>query len=109
MIVIINAFGVCGYGEFEFLAVLLKLCAIIIFMIVALALVCGGGPSDGKYNHYIGAHYWYNPGSFNNGFKGFCEVFVTAAFSYSGTEIVGLTAAESKDPVNTLPTAIKQV
>ena len=52
---------------------------------------------------------WYNPGAFNNGFKGFCSVFVTAAFAFSGTELVGLAAAESATPLKSLPSAVKQV
>lgn len=40
---------------------------------------------------------------------GFCSIFVTAAFSFSGTELVGLAAAESKTPLKSLPSAIKQV
>lgn len=52
---------------------------------------------------------WYNPGAFNNGFKGFCSTFVTAAFSFAGTELVGLAAAESKNPLKSLPSAVKQV
>jgi yeast amino acid transporter len=35
------------------------------------------------------------PGSFNNGFSGICSVFVTAAFSFAGTELAGLAAAET--------------
>jgi amino acid transporter len=48
-------------------------------------------------------------GAFNSGFKGLCSVFVTAAFSFAGTELVGLAAAEARNPRKTLPTAIKQV
>jgi len=51
----------------------------------------------------------YNPGAFHNGFKGLCSVFVTAAFSFAGTELVGLCAAETENPRKTLPTAVKQV
>ena len=39
--------------------------------------------------------YWQNPGAFNNGFKGLCSCFVTAAFAFAGTELVGLAAAET--------------
>lgn len=78
-------------------------------MIVALVLVCGGGPAGGRYDEYWGARYWYDPGAFKNGFKGFCAVFVTAAFSFAGTELVGLAAAESSNPLKSLPGAIKQV
>lgn len=38
-----------------------------------------------------------------------CSVFVTAAFSFSGTELVGLAAAESETPQKSLPGAVKQV
>ncbi|KAL4973958.1 amino acid permease/ SLC12A domain-containing protein [Aspergillus desertorum] len=108
-IIIINIFGALGYAEEEFWSSCLKLSAIVVFMIIALVLVCGGGPSDGKYHEYWGARLWYDPGAFRNGFKGFCSVFVTAAFSFSGTELVGLAAAESKTPTKSLPGAIKQV
>lgn len=36
-------------------------------------------------------------------------MFVTAAFSFGGTELVGLTAAETENPRVALPTAVKQV
>ncbi|KAG6002926.1 Amino-acid permease inda1 [Claviceps lovelessii] len=109
IIIIINVFGALGYAEEEFWASTFKLIAIVIFMIIALVLVCGGGPKDGRYGSYWGARYWYDPGAFKNGFKGFCSVFVTAAFSFSGTELVGLAAAESKNPAKAMPSAIKQV
>ncbi|KIX10157.1 uncharacterized protein Z518_01238 [Rhinocladiella mackenziei CBS 650.93] len=108
-IIIVNIFGVLGYGEEEFWSSLLKLATVVIFMITSLVLVLGGGPSDGRYNEYWGARTWYNPGAFANGFQGFCSVFVTAAFSFAGTELVGLAAAESKTPLKSLPSAVKQV
>lgn len=37
------------------------------------------------------------------------SVFTTAAFSFAGTELVGLAAAESENPRKTLPKAVKQV
>jgi amino acid transporter len=65
----------------------------------------GGTPTGG----YIGGQYWQDPGAFHNGFKGLCNVFVTAAFAFAGTELVGLAAAETANPRKSLPTAIKQV
>lgn len=65
----------------------------------------GGVPGGG----YIGGLYWREPGAFHNGFKGLCSVFVTAAFAFAGTELVGLAAAETANPRKSLPTAIKQV
>ncbi|KAJ4334617.1 Amino-acid permease inda1 [Didymella glomerata] len=108
-IVIINVFGTLGYAEEEFWSSCLKLSATVIFMIIALIFVLGGGPDNGQYNEYWGARLWYDPGAFRNGFKGFCSVFVTAAFAFSGTELVGLAAAETKNPLKSLPGAIRQV
>jgi amino acid transporter len=78
-------------------------------MIIALVLVCGGGKSGTTYDEYYGARLWYNPGALAAGFKGICATFVTAAFAFSGTELVGLAAAESANPAKQLPGAIKQV
>jgi amino acid transporter len=108
-IIAINVFGTLGYAEEEFWSSCLKLSATVIFMIICLVLVLGGGPDNGRYNEYWGARLWYDPGAFHNGFKGFCSVFVTAAFAFSGTELVGLAAAETKNPLKSLPGAIRQV
>jgi len=92
----------------EFVLGLIKVTAVIGFIIFAVVVDCGGVHS--KVNRgYLGAHYWHDPGAFKNGFKGFCSVFVTAAFAFGGTELVGLAAAEAADPRKSLPTATKQV
>lgn len=109
-IIVINVFGALGYAEEEFWSSVLKLGATISFMIIALVCVLGGGPEDGRYSEYQGTKLWHEgSGAFKNGFKGFCSVFVTAAFSFAGTELVGLAAAESRNPAQALPGAIKQV
>ena len=105
LIIGINLFGVRGYGEAEFVLSIVKVTAVVGFIILGIILNIGGGP-DGS---YIGALYWRDPGSFNNGFKGLCSVFVNAAFAFAGTELVGLAAAETANPRKTLPSAIKQV
>ncbi|KAM5341347.1 hypothetical protein ACJ41O_014378 [Fusarium nematophilum] len=109
VIIVVNVFGTLGFAEEEFWSSCFKLAAIVIFMFIAVILICGGGPSHGKFSEYWGDRLWYNPGAFQNGFRGFCGVFVTAAFSYSGAELVGLAAAEAKNPAKALPGAIKQV
>ncbi|ODQ81164.1 hypothetical protein BABINDRAFT_6992 [Babjeviella inositovora NRRL Y-12698] len=105
LIVSINFFGVRGYGEAEFVFSLIKVMTIIGFIILGIVLICGGGPIGG----YIGAKYWYHPGAFANGFKGVCSVFVTAGFSFGLTEMAGLAAAETANPRQAIPKAIKQV
>lgn len=70
-----------------------------------------GVPTDDR--GYIGFRYWDDAENgnkaFRNGFKGFCSVFVVAAFAFAGTELVGLAAAEAKDPRKSLPRATRQV
>jgi yeast amino acid transporter len=95
-IVIINLAGVKGYGEAEFVFSIIKVTAVIGFIILGIVIDAGGSPSGIKY----GTTYWHDPGSFNNGFKGVCSVFVTAAFAFAGTELAGLAAAETVRPQN---------
>jgi amino acid transporter len=105
LVFFINIFGVRGYGEAEFIFSLLKVLAILGYIILGIVINCGGGPQGG----YIGGKYWHDPGAFAAGFKGVCAVFVTSAFSFAGTELVGLAAAETENPRKSLPSATKQV
>jgi amino acid transporter len=104
-ITIINLFGVKGYGEAEFIFAVIKVSAVVGFILLGIVINIGGTQTEG----YIGGKYWYEPGAFHNGFKGVCSVLVIAVFSFAGTELVGLAAAETANPRKSLPTAIKQV
>ena len=105
LILAINLCGVRGYGEAEFLFSIVKVLAVVGFIILGIVIDVGGAP-NGK---YLGVETWRNPGAFSNGFHGLCAVFVNAAFSFAGTELVGLAAAETANPRKTLPKAAKQV
>ncbi|OAA59069.1 amino acid permease [Niveomyces insectorum RCEF 264] len=105
VIISINLFGVKGYGEAEFVFAIIKVTAIVGFILLGIVINIGGTPTEG----YIGGKYWHTPGAFNHGFKGLCSVLVTAAFAFTGTELVGLAAAETQNPRKSLPTAVKQV
>ncbi|ETN41100.1 uncharacterized protein HMPREF1541_03035 [Cyphellophora europaea CBS 101466] len=107
-LICIQYFGVRGYGEVEFVISMIKVIACTGFIILGIIINCGGVPTDDR--GYIGARYWHSPYSaFLNGFHGFCGVFVTAAFAYTGTELTGLAAAESANPRKEIPRASKQV
>ncbi|KAI9821589.1 MAG: glyceraldehyde-3-phosphate dehydrogenase 1 [Thelocarpon impressellum] len=105
LILSINMFGVRGYGEAEFVFAIIKVIAVIGFIILGIVINVGGAPNG----EYLGGRYWRTPGAFVSGFKGLCSVFVTAAFAFAGTELVGLAAAETANPRKSLPTAVKQV
>lgn len=105
MIICMNLLSVKYYGLFEVIFSLLKVVAIVIFLIVGLFIDIGVIG-----NERIGFKYWKDPGIFSgNGFNGFIGVVVTAAFSFSGSELVGITASESRNPDKEVPKAIKQV
>ncbi|KAL6453973.1 AGP1 General amino acid permease AGP1 [Candida maltosa Xu316] len=105
VVVVINFIGSRAYGEFEFIVGSCKVCMIVGFIIMGIVINVGGGPN----HEFIGGRYWHNPGFTNNGFKGFCSVFVTACFSYGQTEFVALSASEQPNPRQAIPTACRLV
>ncbi|PTN24325.1 bifunctional polyamine/amino acid permease SAM3 [Saccharomyces cerevisiae] len=93
-IMVLNLFGVRGFAETEFALSIIKVIAIFIFIIIGIVLIAGGGPNS---TGYIGAKYWHDPGAFAKPvFKNLCNTFVSAAFSFGGSELVLLTSTESK-------------
>lgn len=105
LIIVLNLCGTAGFGEAEFVAAIVKLLGIVGFDILAIVLIAGGGKQG-----YVGVKNWHHPNAFVSGFKGVASVLITATYSFGGTELVGLTATESKEnPRIALPKAIKQV
>jgi len=102
--IIINVSGSRVYGELEFLIGCIKMSAMIGFIIFSIINVCGGPPTD----HYLGAHNFYNPRPFMNSFKGVIHVLVSCSFAYGGTEVSGLAAAETANPLKAIPSATRQ-
>lgn len=101
----INLIGVRFFGEFEMLTTSIKILGCVGFIIACIVIACGGAPN----NSHIGAHYWHDPGSFKNQFKGFCSAFEFAALAYGGSEIIGVTVGEAAHPRRHLPRATKFV
>ncbi|KAG9316460.1 amino acid permease-domain-containing protein [Chiua virens] len=106
VIVSINALHVRAYGELEYWLSFLKVITIIIFIILGILVNVGVNTE----HTYIGGHNWSIPGApFVNGFSGFANVFVTASFAYGGTESLGITAGETKNPSRNMPKVVKFV
>lgn len=110
----LNFFPVKVYGEVEFWAASIKVMAVMGWLIYALCMVCGAGQTGP-----VGFRYWRNPGPWGPGilvsdvggarFLGWLSALVNAAFTYQGTELVGITAGESANPRKTVPKAINRV
>ncbi|KAH3666800.1 hypothetical protein OGAPHI_003249 [Ogataea philodendri] len=106
MMILINMLPVKIYGFAEVVFSVTKIIAILGFLVTGLVILFGGVPNHDA----ILGRYWHDPGPFTpSGFKGIVAVFVTAAFSFSGTELCGLCAAETPNPVKSIPKASKQV
>lgn len=95
--------GVVVWGEMEFYFACWKLFCILGGFLCAILLNTGAIGGE-----YIGFRFWRDPGPIANGIDGFGQCFLLAAVYYCGTEMLALTAAESKSPTRDLPKAIKQ-
>ncbi|CAK3859414.1 amino acid permease [Lecanosticta acicola] len=100
----LNIVTVRAYGEVEYWLSLLKVLTIVIFILLGIAVNCGGNTSHA----YFGARI-FNLSPFHDGIGGFASVFVTASFAYGGTESIAITAGETKDPARTLPRVVRLV
>lgn len=102
----INALSVKGFGEGEFLFSLVKVLAIIAFIIVGVAMIAKIMLDP---NQSVLANWTHQDAPFTGGIQAMIGVAMIAGFSFQGTEMVGVAAGESKDPKKTIPLAIKQV
>ncbi|EGW31540.1 general amino acid permease [Spathaspora passalidarum NRRL Y-27907] len=109
VIVLINLFGVKGYGEAESFLSVMKILAVVGFNILAIVIVTGGVPGQ----PYIGAKNWHPPegGLFNDRqpFKQMCYIISNASFAYAGSEIFALASVESATPRKSINRARLQI
>ncbi|CAN6669998.1 basic amino-acid permease [Trichomonascus vanleenenianus] len=105
-LIAINIIHVKAYGELEYWLALLKVIAIVIFIILGIVVNCGVNPQ----HEYLGFRYWHiGDAPFVNGFGGFASVFVTASFALGGTESIAIAAGELKHAGTTLPSIIRMM
>jgi L-asparagine transporter-like permease len=99
----VNARSVGNFGSFEYWFAMIKVVAIILFIVFGLALVFGFGTgraaSLGNFTRFGG----FLP----MGFRGVWMAMVFVIFSFIGTEIIAVTAGEAKDPSTMVPRAMR--
>ena len=105
LLTLLNALSARIYGEAEYWLAAIKVVTIIIFLIAGIAMIAGvlGYGSPGLANWRIG------DAPFHGGILPMVSVFMIASFSFQGTELVGVAAAESGNPRRDVPRAIKSV
>ena len=106
LLTVTNLFSVKNYGEFEFWFALVKVLAIIGFIILGLLAIFGFLPTSQVSGV---AHLSDTIGFMPNGMGAVLAAMLTTMFSFMGTEIVTIAAAESKDPSKQITKATNSV
>ncbi|MBN7536740.1 amino acid permease [Mycobacteroides abscessus subsp. abscessus] len=104
----INLLSVKVFGEVEFWLSLVKVLAIVAMIAGGIAILVWGSSTGRKEQRGI-ANLWNDGGFFPHGLAGFVGSFMIVMFAFGGTEIIGITAGEAKDPARTIPRAVNTV
>jgi amino acid transporter, AAT family len=104
-LVAVNTLNVGRFGEFEYWFAMIKVLAIVVFIVIGLALVCGlgTGPPIGISN--LTAHGGFLP----FGWKGVWLALTLAITSYMGVEVIAVTAGEAERPAESIPRAMRTI
>lgn len=102
-----NMIGVKWFAEMEFWFALVKVLAIVVFLIVGVVFLGSGKPLDGNTTgfHLITD----NGGLFPHGLLPALVLVQGVVFAFASIELVGTAAGECKDPKTMLPKAINSV
>jgi amino acid transporter, AAT family len=104
-LVALNSMQVNRLGEFEYWFAMIKVAAIIAFILVGLALIFGVGS-----RHAIGlANLTQHGGFLPSGRKGVWLSLTITVTSYMGVEIIAVTAGEAQHPEVTIPRAMRNI
>jgi len=112
VVLAINLLSARAFGEFEFWAAILKVGAIVVFLVVGLVVVIGGFNIGG---HKAGLqNLWNNPGGFwphAGDFNWYGPILVMSGvvFAYAAIEMVGVAAGEMADAEKEVPKAVNAV
>ncbi|WP_223560254.1 amino acid permease [Chryseobacterium lathyri] len=113
MITALNLASVKVYGETEFWFSIIKVVAIIGMIVFGIYLLLSGtGGDKASISNLWNDGGFFPKGFFNKGEGGFSGLFAAMAmimFSFGGLELIGITAAEAKNPEKTIPKATNQV
>ena len=104
----LNLITVKMFGELEFWFAMIKIVAICALVCTGLYMVTTAFQSPTGNSASL-ANLWNDGGMFPHGVMGFFAGFQIAVFAFVGIELVGTTAAETKNPERNLPRAINSI
>lgn len=105
LIFTLNALSVRLFAEAEFWFASIKVFAICAFIVIGSLAIFGIIPVAG-YQHAPMFVNLIKDGVFPNGFMPVFATILTVNFAFSGTELIGVTAGETRDPQTAVPKAI---
>ena len=104
----LNLMTVKLFGELEFWFAMIKIVAICALVCTGLYMVATAYQSPAGHTAAL-SNLWTDGGMFPHGVMGFFAGFQIAVFAFVGIELVGTTAAETKNPERNLPRAINSI
>ncbi|WEL57579.1 GABA permease [Pseudomonas kermanshahensis] len=107
LLTITNLFDVKNYGEFEFWFAIIKVLAIVSFILFGAAVILGFVP--GVEAPGVVALSQNYGGFIPNGFGAVIGALLTTMFSFIGAEVVTIAAAESSNPAQQIARATRSV
>lgn len=107
LVFVLNMLNVKMFGEAEFWFALIKVAAIVAFMLVAIWAIVTGAPvgdTTAGFHNITG-----NGGFFPEGLPAVFALTLGVIFAFGGTEMVGVAAGEAKNAQEVLPKAINSM
>lgn len=103
-----NALSSKFFGESEFWFSIIKVGAIIALIVFGGAALFGFHPlSDNDHHPFLFENFNTSGGLFPNGFSGVLVTALAVFYAFSGSELIGVAAGETKDPARNIPKAMR--
>jgi AAT family amino acid transporter len=104
-LVAVNALQVGRFGEFEYWFALIKVVAIVVFILIGIVVVTGLGPVGGVGLTNLTQHGGFLP----HGWQGVWLALTLAITSYMGVEVIAVAAGEAQNPATSIPRAMRTI
>lgn len=105
VLIYVNARSVGDFGSFEYWFALIKVSAIVIFIILGCASIFGIGLEPVGFHNLTGL-----PGGFMpHGAGGMWMAVIMGIFSFNGVEVIAVTAGEVREPEKAIPAALRNM
>ena len=101
----VNSRSVSHFGTLESWLALIKVAAIVFFIILGAVHILGGGHAAGAVHNLTGL-----PGGFApHGLRGVWTAVIVGIFSFTGIELIAVTSGEARDPRHAIPAALRSM